>query len=118
MSGRVLVVDDEESIRTLIDRLLTKHGFTVETASDGQWAIEKIARGDFDAIVLDLMMPRVDGLSVIHHMIETNPDLLSRTVVATAFARDANQLQQVCRVIVKPFDTSELIAAVRECVAA
>jgi hypothetical protein len=37
-------------------------------------------------------------------------------VVATAFPRDANQLEQVCRVIVKPFDTSELIAAVRECV--
>lgn len=118
MMGRVLVVDDEESIRTLIDRVLSRQGFKVETAADGQRAIEKIAQGEFDAIVLDLMMPRVDGFSVLRHLIATNPELVSKTVVATAFPRDATnaQLDEVCRVIVKPFDTSELIDAVRECV--
>jgi CheY-like chemotaxis protein len=119
MMGRVLVVDDEESIRTLIDRVLSRQGFKVETAADGQRAIEKIAQGEFDAIVLDLMMPRVDGFSVLRHLIATNPELISKTVVATAFPRDATnaQLDEVCRVIIKPFDTGELIDAVRECVA-
>lgn len=118
MMGRVLVVDDEESIRTLIDRVLSRQGFKVETAADGQRAIEKIAQGQFDAIVLDLMMPRVDGFSVLRHLIATNPELVAKTVVATAFPRDATnaQLDEVCRVIIKPFDTGELIDAVRECV--
>ncbi len=118
MPGRVLVVDDEEPIRILIQRLLSKHGFSVETAQDGAAAIEKIAREDFDAVVLDLMMPRIDGFTVLRQLIATNPDLVSRTVVATAYPRDVadKQLNEVCHVIIKPFDTSELIGAVEECV--
>ena len=118
MPGRVLVVDDEEPIRILIQRLLSKHGFSVETAPDGAAAIDKIAQEDFDAIVLDLMMPRVDGYTVLRQLIASNPQLVSRTVVATAYPRDAanRQLTEVCQVIIKPFDTSELVEAVQECV--
>jgi DNA-binding response OmpR family regulator len=118
MPGRVLVVDDEEPIRILIQRLLSKHGFSVETAPDGAAAIEKIAKEDFDAVVLDLMMPRVDGFTVLRQLISSNPDLASRTVVATAYPRDVanRQLNEVCQVIIKPFDTSELIGAVEDCV--
>jgi CheY-like chemotaxis protein len=119
MPGRVLVVDDEESIRTLIQRLLSKNGFAVETAPDGERAIERIANEHFDAVVLDLMMPRLDGFSVLRHLIATNPGLVPKTVVATAFPVDATraQLEEVCRVIIKPFDAAELIEAVNECVA-
>jgi CheY-like chemotaxis protein len=118
MTGRVLVVDDEEPIRILIQRLLSKHGFSVVTAPDGAAAIEKIAKEDFDAVVLDLMMPRVDGFTVLRQLISSNPDLASRTVVATAYPRDVanRQLNEVCQVIIKPFDTSELIGAVEDCV--
>jgi two-component system response regulator MprA len=118
MPGRVLVVDDEEPIRILIQRLLSKHGFSVETASDGAVAIDKIAHEYFDAVVLDLMMPRIDGYTVLRQLIETNPDLIARIVVATAYPRDvaSRQLDEVCQVIIKPFDTMELIGAVQECV--
>ncbi len=118
MPGRVLVVDDEESIRTLIQRLLSKHGFFVETASDGAVALDKLAKDRYDALVLDLMMPRVDGYTVLRQLIADNPELVAKTVVATAYPRDATrrQLDEVCKVIIKPFDTVQLVDAVRECV--
>ena len=117
MPGRVLVVDDEEPIRILIQRLLSKHGFSVETAQDGAAAIDKIAHEDFDAVVLDLMMPRIDGFTVLRQLIETKPELIARIIVATAYPRDVTkrQLDEVCRVIIKPFDTTELVQAVQEC---
>ena len=117
MPSRVLVVDDDESIRILIKRLLSRHGFAVETASDGGVALDMLSSAGYDALVLDLMMPRVDGFTVLRQLIATNPDLVSRTVVATAYPRDVTkqQLDEVCRVIIKPFDTMELVQAVQEC---
>ena len=119
MPARVLVVDDEESIRLLIKRLLSRHGFHVETASDGAVALDMLSNEEYDALVLDLMMPRVDGFTVLRQLIQSNPDLVARTVVATAYPKDVTrrQLNEVCRVIIKPFDTAELVEAVQECVA-
>src|SRR5438309_9533278 len=118
MPGRVLVVDDEEPIRILIQRLLSKHGFSVETAQDGAAAIDKIAHENFDAVVLDLMMPRIDGFTVLRQLIDSDPGLVSRTVVATAYPKDvaSRQLDEVCQVIIKPFDTKELVGAFEDCV--
>ena len=117
MPGRVLVVDDDESIRILIQRLLSKHGFNVQTASDGGAALDMLSKEDYDALVLDLMMPRVDGFTVLRQLIATNPELVAKTVVATAYPKDVakRQLNEVCRVIIKPFDTAELVDAVRAC---
>jgi len=119
MPGRVLVVDDDESIRILIQRLLSKHGFNVQTASDGGVALDMLSKEDYDALVLDLMMPRVDGFTVLRQLIATNPELVAKTVVATAYPKDVakRQLNEVCRVIIKPFDTTELVDAVRACTA-
>ena len=120
MRGRVLVVDDDESIRVLIQRLLGKHGFMVETASDGGVALEKLSKENYDALVLDLMMPRVDGFTVLRQLISSKPELVAKTVVATAYPKDVakRQLDEVCKVIIKPFDTSELVEAVSECTCA
>jgi len=119
MPGRVLVVDDDESIRILIQRLLSKHGFNVQTASDGGVALDMLSKEDYDALVLDLMMPRVDGFTVLRQLIATNPEIVAKTVVATAYPKDVakRQLNEVCRVIIKPFDTTELVDAVRACTA-
>lgn len=115
--GRVLVVDDDESIRLLIQRLLVKNGFAVETASDGAVALEKLSTDGYDAMVLDLMMPHIDGFTVLRQLIAEKPELVSKIIVATAYPKDvaSRQLNEVCRVIIKPFDTAELVQAVREC---
>ena len=87
-------------------------------ASDGQEAIEQIdAQRPFDAIVLDLMMPRVDGFGVVQHLIDTNPDMMERTIVMTAYPRTAarERLHHLCSIVSKPFEVQELISLVRDC---
>lgn len=114
---RVLVADDEDAIRTLVSRMLTRAGFDAVQASDGQHAIERLDAGTFDAVVLDLMMPRVDGFGVVEHLIETQLRMMDKTVVMTAFPKAAakERLHHLCCIISKPFDMDELIQVVRDC---
>ena len=114
---RVLVADDEDAIRTLVSRMLRRAGFDPVEASDGQRAIERLDEGAFDAVVLDLMMPRVDGFGVVEHLIETQPRMMEKTVVMTAFPKSAAQqrLHHLCCIISKPFDMEELLQVVRDC---
>jgi two-component system cell cycle response regulator CpdR len=111
---RVLVADDEDSIRMLLTRALKRAGFDPVEATDGQEAIEKVDAEPFDAIVLDLMMPRVDGFGVVQHLIDTHPKMVEKTVVVTAFPRAAatERLHHVCSVLSKPFEMADLIAEV------
>ncbi len=67
-AARVLVVDDEPHIREVVHHALTRDGFTVETASDGEAALDRLALGDIDLVVLDVLMPTLDGLSVCRHV--------------------------------------------------
>lgn len=114
---RVLVADDEDAIRTLVSRMLKRAGFDPVEASNGQHAIERLDAGTFDALVLDLMMPRVDGFGVIEHLIDTQPWMVEKTVVMTAFPKAAakERLHHLCCILSKPFDMEELIQVVRDC---
>lgn len=116
---RVLVADDEDSIRLLLTRVLRRAGFETAEADDGQAAIETLDVERFDAVVLDLMMPRVDGFGVLEHVIATNPRMVEKIVVVTAFPKEAakERLHHLCCILSKPFDPSELVAVVRECAA-
>lgn len=113
---RVLVADDEERIRQLVTHVLRRAGFDPVEATDGQDAIEQLDAEPFEVLVLDLMMPRVDGFGVVDHLIETKPDMVERTVVMTAFPRAAakERLHHLCCIVSKPFDTKELIQLVQE----
>lgn len=115
--SRVLVVDDDAAIRTLVGRVLDRAGFTPVSAVDGQDAIEQLDGAKFDAMVLDLMMPRVDGFGVVEHLIDTQPHMMEKTVVMTAFPKAAakERLHHLCCIISKPFEVSELVALVRDC---
>ncbi|HEX8409230.1 MAG TPA: response regulator [Thermoanaerobaculia bacterium] len=114
---RVLIADDEEAIRTLVSRMLKRAGFEPHEATDGQHAIEQLDAAPFDALVLDLMMPRVDGFGVVEHLIDTHPAMMEKTVVMTAFPKAAakERLHHLCCILSKPFDINELIGLVRDC---
>lgn len=114
---RVLIADDEEAIRTLVSRMLKRAGFEPHEATDGQHAIEQLDARPFDALVLDLMMPRVDGFGVVEHLIDTQPAMMEKTVVMTAFPKTAakERLHHLCCILSKPFDMNELIGLVRDC---
>jgi DNA-binding response OmpR family regulator len=114
---RVLIADDEPAIRTLVSRVLRREGFEPMEAFDGQDAIEHLDAGKYDALVLDLMMPRVDGFGVVEHLIDTNPAMMEKTIVLTAFPRTAarERLHHLCSIESKPFELQELVTLVREC---
>ena len=65
---RILLVDDELSIQTLLSYPLRKDGYEVVQATDGQQALDRFAEGAFDLVVLDVMMPRLDGLEVCRRL--------------------------------------------------
>jgi DNA-binding NtrC family response regulator len=115
--ARALIVDDDEPIRSLLATIVRHHGFTVQTASDGEQAIESIARdGGIDVVLLDLMMPRVDGWAVLRYMQQHRPDLVPRTIVATAVPeREALRSigDPVFKVHQKPFEMERLIEDVK-----
>ena len=113
----ILVVDDDDAIRTMVERVLRREQFEVEGARDGFEAIEKLTRNDYGTILLDLMMPRVDGHGVLRFL-EENPKP-AKVIVMTANLQggsEAAAAEPVFRVLSKPFDISQLISHVRECV--
>jgi CheY-like chemotaxis protein len=114
----VLVVDDDDAIRTLVERVLRREKFVVDSARDGREAIEKLSRNDYGTILLDLMMPRVDGLGVLRFLETERPECLKSVIVMTANlhgAAEAARAKPAFRVVSKPFDLKQLIAHFREC---
>lgn len=115
--ARALIVDDDEPIRSLLSTIVEHQGFAVETASDGDQAIASISRnGGFDVVLLDLMMPRVDGWAVLRYMQEHRPELVPRTIVATAVSENDTLRSihnPVFRVHRKPFEMERLIRDVK-----
>ena len=114
----VLVVDDDDAIRVLLERVLRREKFVVESARNGHEAIEKLSRNDYGTILLDLMMPGVDGLGVLRFLETTRPDCGKPVIVLTANlhgAAEAAQAKPAFRVLPKPFDISQLVSHVREC---
>lgn len=73
MAKRVLVVDDDQYIRELYEEVLKDAGFTVETASDGEETLAKLQQGGFDLTLLDIMMPKMDGLGVMDAIKKSPP---------------------------------------------
>jgi CheY-like chemotaxis protein len=72
LSGRILVVDDTEANRDLLSRRLRRQGHTVATADGGRSALEAVAKSQFDLVLLDLMMPDINGLEVLNRL-KANP---------------------------------------------
>ena len=81
---KVLLVDDElEFIQVLSERMESR-GVDVDTAASGREALEKVRGKSYDAIILDLSMPEMDGIEILRHLIEDNPDL--QVILLTGYA--------------------------------
>ena len=115
MSGeRVLVVDDEPQIRRALNSALTAHGYTVAVAEDGVTALETIASWAPDAVVLDLVMPGVDGFEVLRETRTWSPVPI---IVLSARGAEADKVaaldQGADDYLTKPFGMAELLARLR-----
>src|SRR6202521_6085052 len=116
MARKILAVDDERSIVRLIQVTLEKHGHQVVTAFDGKEALERVAVEQPDMIVLDVMMPYLDGFEVLRNL-KKDPDTRDIPVIMlTAKAQDADVFNGYksgadCY-LTKPFNPRELVAFV------
>ena len=118
MNGRrkILVVDDDMQIRTMVRTVLERAGYDVTTARDGREAISLLAAGDYDVILLDVMMPNVDGLEVVDELRKANSPTLAHTYLLTAGKSDALLNLPVRGIINKPFDIHALVAETKDCI--
>jgi two-component system response regulator ResD len=111
---RLLLVDDEDRIRRLLKMYLEKEGYIIEEAADGHEAIEKALHIDYDLIVLDLMMPGIDGIEVCKQIREKKATPI---IMLTAKGEEVNRVQGfevgTDDYIVKPFSPLEVVLRVK-----
>ena len=116
----ILVVEDDPAIRRLVRMVLLRHGYQVETASDGVEAVLKLGIGDYDAIILDLMMPHLDGFDLIDTLAANDPQRLKRIIVTSAASPTVIQSRmrgsKPFDILPMPFDLDDLQRRVRACV--
>lgn len=82
--GRVLVVDDEDDLRVLLSQQINSAGYDVSTAADGEEAINTIKKNSFDVVLLDINMPKVNGIEVLKFIHKNYPKI--KAVMLTGFA--------------------------------
>ena len=117
---RALVVDDDDPIRAMLAKVVERQKLAVDTARDGVEAIQRLDANDYSVILLDLMMPRVDGYGVLKHIQAHYPEKLKCTIIASAVPEtEINKRFNIAvfRIHAKPFDLGKLIEDIRECVA-
>jgi CheY-like chemotaxis protein len=109
---KALVVDDDAAIRILVTKILRRRGFEVDSVPDGAAAIEQLMQHEYSVIVLDLMMPRIDGFGVIHYLSDHAPEMFERVIVMTAFGQTIAEkiCPPVVRFIHKPFEVERLLS--------
>lgn len=88
MSYKVLLVDDEASIRDMFSRLLQKENCAVKSASSGEEALNIIKDEDFDIVLLDIKLPGMDGLEVLKNIKSSRPDFIVIMLTALGYDED------------------------------
>jgi excisionase family DNA binding protein len=110
---RVLVVDDENSIRELLSKTLALAEYDVETAADGRAALEHVRHGHYDLVITDLKMPGLDGLSLIREVRRLDATL--PIIIITGYSTESSAIEAlnlgVAGYLTKPFRVPQVLAA-------
>jgi DNA-binding response OmpR family regulator len=113
------VVEDDAAIRRLVTMVLRREGYHVEVASDGVEAGLKLGLTDYDVIILDLMMPNLDGFTFLSTLAENDPGRLKRVIVTSAASPSVIRERMKGTpfdVLPKPFDIAKLTERVKSCI--
>ena len=115
---KIVVADDEESVRWTLKKALERSGYAVLTVADGQAAVETADRVGADLVLMDIKMPTVDGLQALSQLRERHPEIM--VVIMTAFGSLQAAVEAMKRgaydYITKPFDFEELTLLVRRAI--
>jgi DNA-binding response OmpR family regulator len=110
---RILLVDDDPAILRLLDVNFRMEGFDVEATSHGEEALASAARQTPDVVVLDLMLPGMDGREILRRLRDEPATATVPVLFLTARGRDDAAAGEAERYVQKPFDTVKLVASVR-----
>lgn len=112
----VLVADGDAAIRSLLAAVVQRMNLRPVMAPDGNAARELLATRDFEAAVIDLLLPDLSSQKVVDYLAQEKPELAARTIViTTAPVKDAQNCNGVAAVLRKPFALDDLTAALRRC---
>lgn len=111
---RILITDDEEKIRSLIIKYAKHEGFETDEASNGMDAVEKCDKNQYDLVIMDIMMPELDGFSAVKEIKKTHPDM--PFIMLSALGEEYDKVHGfdlgIDDYVVKPFSTKELMMRV------
>src|SRR6476660_2959769 len=117
-NGSILVVDDEDIMREILEKLLTREGYHVRVAASGEEGLELAKSFPFDAVIVDVMMPGMDGLTLLEELKKLDEEL--PTLMVTAFASVETAIAAMKRgafdYITKPFKNDEVLIVVRNAI--
>lgn len=113
--AKVLVIDDDARMASFMIRAISGHGFIVESAADGATGLRRILNGRYDLVILDLVLPSMDGITVLREAMQAKPDL---SVLVLSTMTDIQAKVECLDLgaedyMTKPFALAELLARVR-----
>jgi len=115
---RILVVDDDEHIQKSLSQYLEMEEFDVDVASSGQEALERAGSQTPDLVLLDIMMPEMDGFEVVERLHQEAPTAKVPIILLTARGQDTDVIRGyhmgVSSYLTKPFNLDELVETIRE----
>ncbi len=113
-AGHLLIVDDDHEIRDLLARFLTKHGYRVTAVADGNEMQRSLADWNFDLVILDLMLPGKDGLTLCRELrAESHTPVIMLTMVGEETDRIVGLEMGADDYLAKPFNPRELLARIK-----
>lgn len=113
--ARILVVDDEADMRLALSNVLTRTGHQVKEAPEGETALNTLATGDFDLMLLDMRLPGMDGIQILKRARESHPDLPVIMVTGYGSVDSAIEVMRLgaSHYLAKPFSNKELVDSVQ-----
>lgn len=116
-SRSVLIVEDDRVSAEALSRLTAELGYDVTVVESGRDALKKLASHCYAAILLDLVLPDIDGFAILKYLEDTTPNVLPRVIITTGMPQRYSSPagMRVCALLQKPVDMQQLVAALRRC---
>ncbi len=114
--ARILIIDDDENIRTVIQTILEDEGYVVEVADTGQGAIQKSEEAFYNLALIDVRLPDMEGIELLTKLRETEPKM--RKIIVTGYPTLQNAINAVNKgadgYVMKPFDVEKILTTIKD----
>ena len=114
--ARILIIDDDENIRTVLQTILEDEGYVIETADTAQKGIEKSQKGFYNLALIDVRLPDMEGIELLSKLRDTKPKM--RKIIVTGYPTLQNAVASVNKganaYVMKPFDVEKTLLTIKE----